>query len=129
MKPTRCPKCRGDLQAVVFADVEVDRCQKCAGIWFDSHEAERLRAIEGSEHLDTGRPAVGNVLDRVQGKLRCPRCNTVMKRMVDIDEHSIWYERCPACQGIWLDAGEFKKFKDNFQSKGFVRRVRKAFRK
>jgi Zn-finger nucleic acid-binding protein len=38
-----------------------------------------------------------------------------MIRMVDIDQHCIWYEKCPACYGVWLDAGEFKNFKDNFQ--------------
>lgn len=128
MKSRRCPKCEGTLQAVVFASVEVDRCQECDGIWFDSHEAEQLRDIEGSESLDTGRPAIGSVLDRVRGQLRCPRCCTVMKRMVDIGEHAIWYERCPSCQGIWLDAGEFKKFKTNFQQKGFVQRMRDALK-
>ena len=126
MKPASCPKCQSRLQAVVFAEIEVDRCEGCDGIWFDSHEAERLRDIDGSESLDTGKPAIGSVLDRMCGRLQCPRCATVMKRMVDIGTHAIWYERCPACQGIWLDAGEFKKFKDNFQQKGFLKRVRDA---
>ncbi len=124
MKPTRCPKCEGTLQAVAFAGIEVDRCQECDGIWFDSHEAEQLQEIEGSESLDTGKPAIGSILDRVRGQMRCPRCGNSMKRMVDIGEHALWYERCPACQGIWLDAGEFKKYKSNFQQKGLLERVR-----
>jgi Zn-finger nucleic acid-binding protein len=49
--------------------------------------------------------------------------------MVDIDQHSIWYEKCPGCQGVWLDAGEFKDFKENFQPRGILDRVRKVFRR
>ncbi|NEP56413.1 MAG: zf-TFIIB domain-containing protein [Symploca sp. SIO2G7] len=129
MNPTNCPKCGGSLEQVSCAGIEVDRCVECKGIWFDSLEAETLKAVKGSESLDIGDPETGSQLDLITQELDCPRCGTSMFRMVDIDQYSIWYEKCPACHGVWLDAGEFKQFKDNFRSKGILAQARKIFRR
>lgn len=119
-----CPKCERNLEPVVYNKIEVDRCPNCAGIWFDSLEAEQLKKIKGSEKLDISAPNANNPYDRLLRKIACPKCSTTLIRMLDIDKHSIWYEKCPACQGVWLDAGEFQKFKQNFQSKGILRLFR-----
>jgi Zn-finger nucleic acid-binding protein len=130
MNPTTCPKCRGNLEQVVCGDIEVDRCLYCKGIWFDSLEAEKLKAIKGSEILDIGDPETGSQLDKITGDIDCPRCEAKMIRMVDIDQHCIWYEKCSVCHGVWLDAGEFKNFKDNFKrQEGILGQVRKVFRR
>ncbi|WP_407810038.1 TFIIB-type zinc ribbon-containing protein [Spirulina subsalsa] len=102
------------MEQVVYAEIEVDRCTQCHGIWFDSREAEQLKTIEGSEILDDGEEVVGDRYDPSAKPLSCPRCRTPLLQMLDIDQHSIWYEKCVKCHGIWLDAGEFKKFKQNF---------------
>lgn len=127
-KTITCPKCKGSLEQVVYANIEVDRCCQCGGIWFDALEAEELKKIEGSESLDIGNPAVGSQLNHIDGKILCPRCHAATIRMLDIDRYSIWYEQCPKCQGIWLDAGEFKQFKQNFQGDNFLKRAKNAFR-
>ncbi|MEC4806087.1 MAG: zf-TFIIB domain-containing protein [Jaaginema sp. PMC 1079.18] len=116
MKKLICPKCRNLLQSIIYSGIEVDRCQNCAGIWFDALEAEALKHIHGSESLDQGNPHIGSYYDRISGKMKCPRCQANLRRMLDIDRYSIWYERCARCSGIWLDAGEFSKFKQNFRS-------------
>ncbi|HEY9669602.1 MAG TPA: zf-TFIIB domain-containing protein [Coleofasciculaceae cyanobacterium] len=128
MRSIVCPKCRGTLEQVVCGGIEVDRCLYCKGLWFDSFEAEQLKAIKGSESLDIGDPETGSQLNQMADKVRCPRCKVRMTRMVDIDQHCIWYEICPKCQGVWLDAGEFKKFKDNFKPKGFLGRFKQELR-
>lgn len=128
MNPPICPKCKGRLEQVIWSGVEVDRCLGCKGIWFDSLEAEQLKAIKGSEGLDIGDQEIGNQLDQLTDDIRCPRCKVKMTRMVDIDLHCIWYEICPKCRGVWLDAGEFTKFKDNFKPKGVLERFRQVFR-
>ena len=106
----QCPKCAQAMQKVTYHDVEVDRCINCGGIWFDMLELEELKKIEGSERIDTGSAAVGkqyNEVDRIQ----CPVCNTPMIRMVDKQQHHIWYEGCATCYGVFLDAGEFRDLK------------------
>ncbi len=110
MSQIQCPKCQGSLEAVVYADIEVDRCTDCKGIWFDSLEAETLKKIKGSESIDIGDPTMGSKLDAI-GDINCPKCKTKMTKMVDSKQTHIWYEKCPVCYGIWFDAGEFKDFK------------------
>ena len=130
MNPTTCPKCGGSLEQVICAGIEVDRCLYCKGIWFDSLEAEKLKAVKGSEHfLDIGDPATGSQLDKITKDINCLRCNAKMTRMVDIDQHCIWYEKCPACHGVWFDAGEFKNFKHNFNREGILNQAWKVFRR
>ncbi|MEQ8973125.1 MAG: zf-TFIIB domain-containing protein [Coleofasciculus sp. C1-SOL-03] len=128
MKPTVCPKCGANLESITHGGIEVDRCCNCKGIWFDSLEAEKLKRIKDSEHLDIGDPETGHQFDQIDDDVSCPRCGATMFRMIDLDRYSIWYEKCPQCHGVWLDAGEFKKFKQNFSRKRILGRVRKTWR-
>ena len=41
-----CPKCDGTLVEVAFENVQIDRCDKCGGVWLDSGELETLTARE-----------------------------------------------------------------------------------
>ncbi|MEM1370424.1 MAG: zf-TFIIB domain-containing protein [Cyanobacteria bacterium P01_H01_bin.15] len=122
-----CPKCSGLLQSLTFEGVEVDRCRKCAGIWFDAQEADQLKNMQGSESLDIGDPALGEQYDHIAKPLRCPCCRQRLVKMLDMDKYSIWYESCPRCQGLWFDAGEFKKFKENFRQPSLQRLARRLF--
>ena len=106
----KCPKCQGSLEPVVYADMEIDRCTNCHGIWFDSQEAQTLKDIEGSEAIDTGDPKIGSKFNAIED-INCPKCKTRMTKMVDLKQSHIWYEKCPICYGIWFDAGEFKDYK------------------
>ena len=111
MSQMTCPKCSGNLEAVLYANMEVDRCGNCKGIWFDSLVAQTLKKIEGSESLDIGEPKIGSKYNEM-GDIKCPKCNTKMTKMVDLNQPHIWYEKCPVCYGIWFDAGEFKDYKE-----------------
>lgn len=114
MKVLSCPKCEGELQSVVYDDIEIDRCCQCSGIWFDSSEAEQLKQLKGSESIDVGQLNLENQKQSLEENVYCPRCQVPMIKILDFDKYPIWYETCPQCQGIWFDSGEFKKFKDNF---------------
>lgn len=37
-----CPKCDGKLVELAFEGVQIDRCNKCNGIWLDAGELELL---------------------------------------------------------------------------------------
>jgi Zn-finger nucleic acid-binding protein len=118
-----CPQCSGQLELVIYQKIEVDRCQDCAGIWFDRLEAEQLKQIKGSERVDVGTSAESKRQPKTSS---CPKCRQPMLRMLDIDKHAIWYEKCPRCQGIWLEAGQFTRYKQNFAPKGMMRRTKHA---
>ena len=110
MSQLHCPKCQGTLEQVVYASIEVDRCTDCQGIWFDSLEAQNLKEIKGSESIDVGNPNTGKKFNETRD-IKCPKCQTKMTKMVDLNQSHIFYEKCPVCYGIWFDAGEFKDYK------------------
>lgn len=107
-----CPKCSATMQTITFGGIDVDRCTACGGLWFDAHEKERLKAIEGSQQIDLGNPSVGRANNEIRNT-RCPRCTTPMVRMVDGQQPHIWYETCSVCGGSYFDAGEFIDFKEH----------------
>ena len=106
----KCPKCSSAMEAVTFQGVEVDRCTKCAGLWFDMLEAEDLKQLSGSEAIDTGSPETGKEHNKIED-IKCPKCGATMLQMVVNGQPHIWYESCPVCHGTYFDAGEFKDFK------------------
>lgn len=107
-----CPKCEGPFEKVTHGGIEVDRCRDCKGIWFDLLEREKLLKLEGSETIDVGDPKLGDYWNDTE-KIDCPVCRTPMIRMVDADQPHVRYEACGTCNGVFLDAGEFKDLKEH----------------
>ena len=105
----QCPKCSGDMQPVMFNEVEVDRCTKCYGIFFDHLERETLKQMEGAEALDVGDEFVGATYNDM-ADVSCPRCESKMTSVVHSDPFEIRFEACPNCNGVYFDAGEFKDY-------------------
>lgn len=106
----QCPKCAQHMDTVEFNGIEIERCIQCNGMWFDMLEHEQLKKMKGSEIIDIGSAAVGKEYNDVD-RINCPKCSSAMLRMVDKDQHHIWYEACPNCYGVFFDAGEFRDFK------------------
>ncbi|MCP3924594.1 MAG: zf-TFIIB domain-containing protein [Desulfobacterales bacterium] len=102
-----CPKCESEMEKIVFQTIEIDRCNSCKGIWFDSLEYEELKKIRNSERLDSGSPTEGKEFNKID-RINCPKCRTLMIKMVDKDQPNISYESCSVCYGAFYDAGEFK---------------------
>ena len=107
-----CPKCLATMTPVSFESIEFQRCVSCKGMWFDMLVLEDLKALDGSEAIDVGDPKVGKLYNEID-KIKCPKCHTDMIRMVDKDQHHIWYEACSTCYGVFFDAGEFKDYKED----------------
>ena len=118
-----CPKCQAQMEVVVFDDIEVDRCIRCGGLWFDVLENEELRERAGSEAVDNGATWQA-AMHNVQGKVFCPRDAALMERMVNTAEPELWVEACPVCHGTFFDAGEFTNFKEHSVGKLFRDRRR-----
>jgi Zn-finger nucleic acid-binding protein len=106
-----CPKCQARMEVVRFEDIEVDRCVRCGGLWFDVLEQEELRGRAGSEAIDSG-PKWQAAMHDVQLRAFCPIDGALMIRMVDAAQPHIWVESCPVCRGTFFDAGEFTDFKE-----------------
>jgi Zn-finger nucleic acid-binding protein len=91
-----CPDCAKPLQPLFVdlpgkADVPLDRCAQCGGLWFDFGELEAV----------TGRSAPFEPLDGAGTDRRCPRCTLSLSP--GLLDGSIPVETCTACRGLWLD--------------------------
>ncbi len=101
-----CPKCRQQPlreKYVSGANLNVDYCPKCKGIWFDGGElAQALPAAE--RQLQIPRRAV---------RLRapCPRCNKPLYAF-PYPHSRVTIEMCKGCHGLWLDAEEFQQIQE-----------------
>ena len=121
-----CPKCESTMDKVEFARVTVDRCTICGGVWFDGDEVDKLKAMTGSEVIDTGGLKTGAGKDTPVRKMKCPRCQGPMTVIQDAEQPHIEYEVCQDGHGAFFDAGEFRDFKEVTvveQVKGLWRRV------
>ena len=96
-----CPRCNVGMKLEDRLGVEVDKCPKCLGIWFDNNELDKLsggKALEGM--IFTA---------RILGKeLKCPACGVDMQYMT---VEGVTIDHCPKCEGVWLDDGELKKLR------------------
>lgn len=41
-----CPKCDGTLSEITHEGVQIDRCNKCNGVWLEAGDLERLTSQE-----------------------------------------------------------------------------------
>lgn len=101
------------MQRIDYQGIEIDRCTHCYGMWFDHFELEELQRLSGSEVIDIGDMDVGREQNE-HSKIFCPKCiqPSLMQTETDQRQEHIQYERCPNCQGVYLDAGEFRDIKE-----------------
>ncbi|HEY7168794.1 MAG TPA: zf-TFIIB domain-containing protein [Candidatus Binatia bacterium] len=107
----QCPKCETEtLDPFVVEAVTVDRCSRCAGVWFDTEELSELLREE-AEHVAKLLKGKMNVqADEKRGQ--CPRDQSNLIRVFSSIDRSVILDACGECQGVWLDGGEFKKLFD-----------------
>jgi Zn-finger nucleic acid-binding protein len=108
-----CPRCRtrklGELE---IAEILIDRCLCCGGLWFDSDEIYGLIGrTPAVRRVETTVPPEGDVVK----ELACPRCADVPLRALPLageGEAARIVYRCASCSGTWLDRGELREFED-----------------
>ena len=109
-----CPRCDGTkLEEIGLDEVAVDRCPRCAGVWFDHDEIGALvgstASLGGMESL-VPRPPTDD-----GAKPLCPRCNGIALRQLEcgnIGPRQSLLQRCPSCLGTWIDRGELREQED-----------------
>lgn len=103
-----CPACKSDMIVVEYHDIELDHCNDCHGVWFDSAELELLLK---SLNLDSQNLLLDDIVKSPEvessGKKRkCPICNKKMKK-TNIGKHpELFIDVCPQKHGLWFDGGE-----------------------
>lgn len=108
----QCPKCPGMLEPRTYGrKITVHRCNECGGLWCKPEPLLEMRREWMSEAvLDSGDPKLGKALNDID-EIKCPEDGTMMEKSADERQTHIWYESCPACDGMFFDAGEFTDLK------------------
>jgi len=63
----KCPQCGADLKETTFADVKVDVCPDCHGVWLDQGEINLLRQIHRA------RGPVSRIMGDILGLFQHPK--------------------------------------------------------
>lgn len=106
-----CPKCSEVLERTDVAEVTIDICCGCGGLWLDKGELAALRdkanfwdlaeVMLNESEADTEAPPSSMRVD-----LHCPTCDGKLGTL-RVGKH--WIDVCLDCQGIWLDKGELEQ--------------------
>jgi Zn-finger nucleic acid-binding protein len=107
----KCPVCKNAMVTLELADVEIDHCVHCGGIWLDSGELELLmddprkaRRLLDSFHED---------LTPAEQPRQCPICDRKMvKIVVGPSQPPLLIDKCPRTDGLWFDKGELQDILD-----------------
>lgn len=98
-----CPKCKVPTSEFTFeADLVLDRCDRCHGLWLDHGELARL---SGGRDDFPGPPERSGP----QTLFNCPKCLLVRLQEVRfMPNGSLIVEVCISCRGHWLDSRELR---------------------
>lgn len=101
-----CPKCRQQPlkeRYVSAANLHVDFCPKCRGVWLDGGELGRA--------MPAADPQLQIPSNAVRLRASCPRCAKPLYAF-PYPQTRVMIEMCRECRGLWLDAGEFKQIRE-----------------
>lgn len=111
-----CPECCGELHEV-YGEANygrvllLDQCRNCGGVWFDKWElyfvtGKSIRDLEGMDASSFIAPVAPH-----PAKGRCPKCEKELAVFTDNNlPKDALIERCPGCNGLWLNRGELGKY-------------------
>lgn len=107
-----CPVCKTHLRRIEAADLELDQCPDCHGIWFDKHELRPF--IEFAlQHRDDVEEAVYDpershysIPGADEPVHKCPCCRADMTKFNYAVDSNVILDRCPECEGLWVERPE-----------------------
>ena len=90
-----------------LADVEIDHCTDCGGIWLDAGELELLLGdSEKAKQLLDSFKIDPNCTENVR---KCPICLKKMQKIiVGLSAPTLLIDKCTKGDGLWFDKGELQ---------------------
>ena len=121
-----CPRCGVELAPRAIADVRVDECSKCAGVFVPAALMPRLTdALDLANEVIAAFPE-GEIVDFHGGRMyvKCPRCKGVMNRQLFAPGARVIVDVCRG-HGVWFDDAELRAVAD-FVAAGGMERARRV---
>ncbi len=122
----QCPNGDGPLHEIVTtgrygAELVLDQCGNCGGIWFDQYELFRVdeaqaRQVEGVNEQTFRTP--GGTAKNPQ----CPVCHVPLEFFHDVNiPDNVQLLSCPRCNGFWANHGQLTGYAEFRASRGHKR--------
>ena len=104
----KCPRC-AETELTHIHSILLDECEQCHGVWYGADEFRRFKDVEDPElgWLDFKFMEHGELCAPSKCATACPACGSALVS-VEYGRTGVQIDGCPACEGIWLDAGEFE---------------------
>ena len=94
-----------------LANVEIDHCVDCGGIWLDSGELELL--LDKPQAAEKLLNSFKSAPDYHEKKRPCPICDKKMQKiLVGSAPPDLLIDKCAKGHGLWFDRGELKNIFD-----------------
>jgi len=93
---------------VEYRSIELDYCNSCKGVWFDSGELELLLKSQDLEEPKAFLDGIINSQEAIspEKKRNCPICGDKMKKTAIGEQPKILIDICRNGHGLWFDGGE-----------------------
>ncbi|MEI6429356.1 MAG: zf-TFIIB domain-containing protein [Pseudanabaena sp. ELA607] len=112
----KCPKDKSShlTASRLSSGLEASHCSTCAGYWISALHYEEWQSQQPQFQEP---PLISNVVGQVVSGVPalqdgnaglCPECSSYLKRSRVDSQPAFFLERCPNCNGIWLDQGEWE---------------------
>ena len=103
-----CPVCKYDMIVVEYRSIELDYCNSCKGVWFDSGELELLLKSQVLEEPKAFLDGIINSQEAIspEKKRDCPICGHKMKKTAIGEQPKTLIDICSNGHGLWFDGGE-----------------------
>ena len=109
-----CPVCKNAMIALELADVEIDHCTACGGIWLDAGELELL--LGNSEQAEQLLDSFKIDPKCTEKKRKCPICLKKMQKIiVSLSTPVLLIDKCARGDGLWFDKGELQNILERAQ--------------
>lgn len=102
----KCAVCKEPLIVVEHENIELDYCDNCRGVWFDSGEVELLMETMGLDSSGLDGLHLATETATIEEDRKCPECNKKMKKVALGHTPELLIDVCPQGDGLWFDSGE-----------------------
>ena len=119
-----CPRDGAALETTRYeAQIDVDTCPSCRGMWLDKGELEAIEASSERDYTAELRERTGaepkslRDLESAGSRdaIRCPKCGGEMEAREYGLASRITIDSCVAGCGVWLDEGEIQALEEFFE--------------
>jgi Zn-finger nucleic acid-binding protein len=115
----QCPRDGSPLSEQRYeADIQVDACAACGGVWLDDGELEAIQESAERDYtkdIERMPELIGPKAARSEGLLACPKCGAEMAAQEYAHCSAVVIDVCPEGHGVWLDGGELRALEVFFE--------------